>query len=105
MADATGFVGEGGYSTQDYILDLHKEAVDLFAKLKAEFDIQQSCTFIEDGKPSAKIVETAKEWNADYIVVGTQGRTGLSHLLMGSVAEDVIRHSKIPVLVITPEHK
>lgn len=105
VADATGFVGEGGYTTQNYIQDLHKYALELFEKLKSKFNIMQSWTFIEDGKPAAKIVETANEWKADYVVVGTHGRTGISHLLMSSVAEHVIRHSKIPVLVITPEHK
>lgn len=105
VIDATGFIGEGGYTIQNYIQDSHMEAKELFAKLKSEFDIRQTWNFIEDGKPAAKIVETANEWKADYIVVGTHGRTGLSHLLMGSVAEHVIRHSKIPVLVITAEHK
>ena len=105
VVDATGFMGEGGYSIQNYIQDSHKEAQELFAKLKSEFGIQQTWAFIEDGKPAAKIVETANEWEADYIVTGTHGRTGLSHLLLGSVAEHVIRHSKIPVLVITAEHK
>lgn len=105
VADATGFIGEGGYTTQNYIQDLHKEALDLFNKLKSEFNIQQSWTFIEDGRPAAKIVETANEWKADYIVIGTHGRTGIAHLLMSSVAEHVIRHSNKPVLVITHEHK
>ena len=77
----------------------------LFTKLKSEFNIQQSWTFIEDGKLTARIVESANEWKANYIVAGTHGRTGLSHLLMNSVAEHVIRHSKIPVLVVTAEHK
>ncbi len=44
--------------------------MELFTRLKSEFDIQQSWTFKEDGKPAAKIVETANEWKADYIVVG-----------------------------------
>lgn len=105
VVDATGFMGEGGYTIQNYIQDSHTEAKELFAKLKSEFDIQQTWNFIEDGKPAAKIVETANEWKADYIVMGTHGRTGISHLLFSSVAEHVIRHSKVPVLVITTEDK
>ena len=42
----------------------------------------------------------AKEWNADIIVLGTHGRTGISHLIMGSVAEKIVRHSEIPVFII-----
>lgn len=57
-------------------------------------------TFIEQGNPYEKILESAKQWSADLIVMGTHGRTGLTHLLMGSVAEKVIRHSKTQVLVI-----
>lgn len=104
-ADPTGFIGEGGYTTHNYLEDLHKEARELFERLQTEFGITRNWTFIKDGKPAAKIVETANEWEADYIVIGTHGRTGISHFLVGSVAEHVIRHSKVPVLVITPEHK
>jgi len=46
------------------------------------------------------IVKEAKRWPADLIVIGTHGRRGLSHLLLGSVAEGVIRISAIPVLLI-----
>jgi len=42
----------------------------------------------------------AAEVNADLIVVGTHGRTGLAHVLFGSVAEHVVRHSRIPVLTV-----
>lgn len=57
-------------------------------------------TFIEEGKPSEIILKVAEEWGADLIVLGTHGRTGLSHLLMGSVAEKVVRHSTKPLLII-----
>jgi nucleotide-binding universal stress UspA family protein len=52
------------------------------------------------GDPKTGIVEAAIRQNPAFIVVGTHGRTGLSHLLLGSVAEYVIRHSPVPVLVI-----
>jgi nucleotide-binding universal stress UspA family protein len=44
-------------------------------------------------------VDYAKEWSADLIVIGTHGRTGLSHMLTGSVAERVVRLAPCPVLV------
>lgn len=50
--------------------------------------------------PSRSIVEEARRWPADLIVIGTHGRTGLSHLLLGSVAEGVVRHALIPVLIV-----
>lgn len=49
---------------------------------------------------SEVIVQDAGEWGADLIVAGTHGRTGLRHLLMGSVAEGIVRISKVPVLLV-----
>ena len=46
------------------------------------------------------IIEEAKRWPADLIVIGTHGRHGFNHLLLGSVAEGVIRLATSPVLVI-----
>lgn len=50
------------------------------------------------GPPADAIVDLAKEQGADLIVLGTHGRTGLMRLLMGSVAEAVVRRSPCPVL-------
>jgi universal stress protein A len=47
-----------------------------------------------------QIVEMAKSWNADMVVIGTHGRTGLKHALLGSTAERVVRHAACPVLVV-----
>lgn len=54
------------------------------------------------GSPGPAIVAAAEECQADLIVMGTHGRTGLSRLLMGSVAEYVLRHAPCPVLTIKP---
>ena len=52
------------------------------------------------------IVDYAKDLHADVIVVGTHGRSGVSRLLMGSVAEHVVRSAPCPVLVVRPrEHE
>ena len=52
-----------------------------------------------------EIITFAREINADLLVVGTHGRTGLSHLIIGSVAERVVRKAPCPVLSIHhPEH-
>jgi nucleotide-binding universal stress UspA family protein len=56
--------------------------------------------FLEIGKPATKIVEGAKSWPADLIVIGSHGRGGLERLLLGSVAESVVRHASCPVLVV-----
>ena len=55
--------------------------------------------------PATAIVSYAKEAGIDVIVIGTHGRTGLSHLVMGSVAERVVRLAHCPVLTVRdPEH-
>lgn len=52
------------------------------------------------GDPKEDIIHHAIERKAAVIVMGTVGRTGLSHVVMGSTAEYIIRHSPIPVLVV-----
>jgi nucleotide-binding universal stress UspA family protein len=54
------------------------------------------------GTPYRKIVEVAEEEKADLIVMTTHGRTGLSHLVMGSVAEKIVRTAPCPVLTMRP---
>ncbi|STO24025.1 universal stress protein [Fluoribacter gormanii] len=51
-------------------------------------------------KVAEKIIEAAKNWPADLIVIGTHGRRGYQHLLLGSVAEGVIRNAPMPILLI-----
>ena len=52
------------------------------------------------GVPFVEIIRTAKEKNADMIVIGTHGRTGIDHMLFGSTAEKVVRKSPCPVLTV-----
>ncbi len=54
------------------------------------------------GEPAYEIVSYAKEQAMDLVVVGTHGRTGLTHALMGSVAERVVRKATCPVLSVRP---
>lgn len=56
-------------------------------------------TLVLEGVPYSCIVDHAKEWHADLIVMGTHGRTGISHVLTGSVTERVVRLASCPVLV------
>jgi len=53
-----------------------------------------------EGEAAAEILRTARSTNADLIVMGTHGRRGLTRLLMGSVAEEVVRKSPCPVLTV-----
>ncbi|HVT83682.1 MAG TPA: universal stress protein [Chitinophagaceae bacterium] len=55
-------------------------------------------TFI--GDPKEDIIRLSVERHSTFIVMGTHGRTGLSHLVMGSTAEYILRHSVIPIIVV-----
>jgi len=57
-------------------------------------------TIVVDGSPSREIVHYAEDGGIDLIVMGTHGRGGIDRLLLGSVAERVVRASKVPVLTV-----
>lgn len=53
-----------------------------------------------DGHPAEELIRYAEEEGMDILITGTQGKKGLDRLLLGSVAENLIRHSKVPVMVV-----
>jgi nucleotide-binding universal stress UspA family protein len=55
-----------------------------------------------EGGPAEEIVDFARRQNVDLIVIGTHGRTGFSHLRLGSIAEAVVRRADCPVLTVKP---
>jgi nucleotide-binding universal stress UspA family protein len=55
------------------------------------------------GEPASTLVSELKNGDYDLVVVGTHGRTGLSHMLLGSVTEKLIRLSPVPVLTCPPQ--
>ena len=57
-------------------------------------------TYVLPGIPYDEIIKKAESLNADLIIMGTHGRTGLDHVLFGSTAEKVVRKSPIPVMTI-----
>ena len=85
---------------EDASLILKKEAEQTLDQLAAIYNGKKLMKFMPEGHPSEDIIKTAEAYEADLIVVGTHGRTGLMHLLVGSVSEHVIRNSKVPVLVV-----
>jgi nucleotide-binding universal stress UspA family protein len=58
---------------------------------------------VVEGSPKVEIVRYARSQDIDLIVLATHGRTGLTHVLMGSVAESVVRTAPCPVLTVRPE--
>ncbi len=70
-------------------------------KLETESGLKVVASVVR-GIDYQEIVDYAAGNKVDMIVIATHGRTGLLHTLIGSVAEKVIRYSKVPVLVVTP---
>ena len=62
-------------------------------------------THLLRGSTVQAILTFAKDVEADAIVMGTHGRTGLRHLLLGSVAEGVIRQASVPVTIVPPKSR
>jgi nucleotide-binding universal stress UspA family protein len=76
---------------------------DLEAQLRAVQAVNPEIRIhyrLTEGAPAATILEVAREKACDVIVMGTHGRTGLGRLLMGSVAEKVVRNAPCPVLTV-----
>ncbi|MFB6254964.1 MAG: universal stress protein [Halobacteriaceae archaeon] len=71
------------------------QAQDIATAFQAEVS-----TVTEQGKPADVIVTYAEENDIDHIVIGSHGRSGVSRILLGSVAEKVVRRSPVPVTII-----
>ncbi len=67
---------------------------------KLEFGEVEHGFLIESGEPVRAILQGAEAHHYDLIVMGTHGRTGVKHLVLGSVAERVVRGAKVPVLTV-----
>lgn len=79
-----------------------EEAVESVREQVGELPIE---TAIVDGSPSKEIVSYAEETGCDVIVMGTHGRSGVNRLLLGSVAERVVRSAPMPVLTISVDEQ
>lgn len=77
-------------------------AVELVERAAEAHDVPVE-THILEGTPSREIVKFAERGHCDLIVMGTHGRGGIDRLLLGSVAEKVVRASKVPVLTVRIE--
>ncbi len=84
------------------VADAGKELLEKHRRQLVEKGITVETKLVETygGRLGSVISEEAQKWNADLLVVGTHGRKGIAHLLMGSVAEGVTRTASIPVLLV-----
>jgi len=91
-----------GYS-EEWRKDAEGEAEQLFneaEKLATEYGVELSKTATNVGRPAPTILEFAEENDIDHIVMGSHGRSGVSRVLLGSVAERVVRRASVPVTIV-----
>lgn len=91
---------DAGILPAEALMVLKKGAEQTLDELAEMYNDKELMKFMPEGHPTEDITKTAETWEADLIVMGTHGRTGLKHLLMGSIAEHIVRHSKIPVMIV-----
>jgi nucleotide-binding universal stress UspA family protein len=97
--------GEGYLPPPDYPQHLERVAREQLEKLlplewRKQHSVALTCVH---GTPFLEIVRYAKEHQMDLIVMGTHGRGVIAHMLMGSVAEKVVRKAPCPVLTVRPQ--
>lgn len=83
----------------DMLREDGKEALERVREIAQRHDVPVETALIE-GTPSKEVVRYATEEGCDLIVMGTHGRGGIDRLLLGSVAERVVRGSPVPVLTV-----
>ncbi len=108
-AEAPGFYAQKGkkkelLSTMEEVAEEMME--EFINKIRLDHpdqeSIQKATPLLVTGTPVTRIVEMAEKKKAGMIIVGSHGRTGLSHLLIGSKAERVVQLSNVPVTVVKP---
>jgi universal stress protein A len=83
---------------QEYLQEIRKKHPGLGS-------LQNATSLLVVGIPVTRILEAAEKVDARMIVMGSQGRTGLSHIMLGSKAEQVVRLAKIPVMIVKNRQK
>ena len=103
VVDTASYAGMPMESSWEGVSDLLRddadEAVATVESLAAEAELDVETT-VTEGSPSTEIVRYAEGNACDLIVMGTHGRGGIDRLLLGSVAEKVVRGSSVPVLTV-----
>jgi nucleotide-binding universal stress UspA family protein len=94
-----GFIDPGLVQRKD-VHNLKKAALEFLYKSRNHLGDESITTMVAEGDFAESIMETAKSIGADIIVLGSHSRKWLENILTGSVTEYLIRHSRIPLLII-----
>lgn len=100
----TGF--ESGYFDQELFEQALDRGKSLCERARERLEEREATsgtvleTAVETGRPARTIVRYAADHDVDHVVIGSHGRTGVSRVLLGSVAESVVRRAGVPVTVV-----
>lgn len=98
---ALAYPTELGFVEVERIADLHERAEHYLKHARKLAGDVPSDVIVREGVAPTEIIEAAKEWKADLIIVGSHNRGRFSRLILGSTAEVVVRGAGCPVLVMT----
>jgi universal stress protein A len=94
----------GLYDNAEIVKVLEAQAEEVNKWAKTTFEGKEVHFSTEVGYPAEMIVQKAKKLDADLLILGTHGKTGISRILIGSVAENVLRHISCNTLVVSVTH-
>lgn len=99
----SGIGAANSAGAQEYLADAQRQATEALDRIRALAQVTGvtlSAETVESSSPAEQIVETARRYGADLIVMGSHGRTGVARVVLGSVADKVLRLSPVPVMVV-----
>lgn len=106
-AHIVSVVEGGGSSQRDHLRtspeDLAAEAVEEVQDRAHGLNVRTETATLS-GTPKEAVLQYVDDQNADLVVMGTHGRTGLDQVIFGSVAEEIVREAPVPVLTVKPPH-
>ena len=95
--------GEGGAGLPQSVTEIEAAATKWLDEIKVSAGDVQVIRHVTEGRAFVEIVRYARKHTIDLVVIGTHGRGTIAHLLIGSVAENVVRQAPCPVLVVRDE--
>ena len=109
-ADFSPIIGFMGYSDSNPALMDSLEGIKEFSmsflqKIKNQLGNDSITCVVKEGVLATEIIKTAKEYRADVIAIGSHSRGWLEKAIMGTVTENVLKNSKIPILIIPSKRK
>jgi len=108
--DFSPIMGFNGYMNAspvqiDSVEGLKEASAHFLEKTKTHLGDKTIQTLVKDGDFAESILKTAKDLHVDIIVIGSHSRKWLENIVMGSVTEEVLHHTTIPLFIVPTKHK